>query len=77
MVLEKINNKTRPLLTIIGGISSEKASLMYSAKMKHLKQTVYKSDLNAQQRSKQVLTNHYCNFIFGQLQQLLRKKKNC
>lgn len=23
----------------------------------------------------QVLTNHYCNFIFGQLQQLLKKKK--
>lgn len=50
---------------------------MYSGKMKHLKQTVYKSDLNSQQISKQVLTNHYGNFIFEQLQQLLRGKKNC
>lgn len=42
--------------------------------MKHLKQTVYKSDLNAQHRSNTSVNNHYCNFIFGQLQQLLKNQ---
>lgn len=48
---------------------------MYSEKMEHWKQAVYKSDLNAQNRSNTSVNIHYCNFIFGQLQQLFKKKK--
>lgn len=48
---------------------------MYSGKMEHWKQAVYKSDLNAQNRSNTSVNIHYCNFIFGQLQQLFKKKK--
>lgn len=48
---------------------------MYSGKMEYWKQAVYKSDLNAQNRSNTSVNIHYCNFIFGQLQQLFKKKK--
>lgn len=44
--------------------------------MKHLKQTAYKSDLNAQHRSNTSVNNHYYNFIFGKLQQLFKKIAN-